>query len=79
MVAEIKIVDHEFTTGEELMFQGAKTGVVSLRAESIEQQGKPVSLARRGTFVGVKLSQTVRRNDKVYKMVPVEQLTNVQQ
>jgi putative protease len=79
MVAEIKIVDHEFTTDEELMFQGAKTGVVTLRVESIEQEGKPVNLARRGTFVGAKLSQAVRRNDKVYKMVPVEQLKNVQQ
>jgi len=79
MVAEIKVEANGFKTGDELMFQGPTTGVVSLVAESIEHQFKPVSEAPKNSFVGVKLSQRVRENDQVYQMVPVEELENVKQ
>jgi putative protease len=79
MVAEIKVEANSFKVGDELMFQGPTTGVISLLAESIEHQFQAVSEAPKNSFVGVKLSQKVRENDQVYLMLPVEELENVKQ
>ncbi|MGM0599224.1 MAG: U32 family peptidase [Candidatus Rifleibacteriota bacterium] len=79
MVAEIKVEGHSFKPGDTLMFQGNKTGVKNLTVESIEIEQKPVEMAERNSFVGVKLAQEVRRNDKVYMIVPVEEVKEVQQ
>lgn len=79
MVAEIKVEGAGFSAGDELMFQGSATGVISLRVESIEEAFKPVQQAARGSLVGVRLSGLVRENDQVYKMVPVEEVENAKQ
>lgn len=79
MVAEIKVEGSGFSAGDELMFQGSATGVVTLKAESIEEAFKPVMQAARGAIVGVRLSGLVRENDQVYKMVPVEEVENARQ
>ena len=79
MVAEIKVEGAGFSAGDELMFQGSATGVVTLKAESIEEAFKPVMQAARGALVGVRLSGLVRENDQVYKMVPVEEVENARQ
>lgn len=79
MVAEIKVEGAGFVAGEELMFQGSATGVINLKAESIEEAFKPAQKAERGSLVGVRLSGLVRENDQVYKMVPVEEVENARQ
>lgn len=79
MVAEIKVEGAGFSAGDELMFQGSATGVISLRVESIEEAFKPVQQATRGSLVGVRLSGLVRENDQVYKMVPVEEVESLKQ
>lgn len=79
MVAEIKVEGAGFSAGDELMFQGSATGVISLRVESIEEAFKPVQQAARGSLVGVRLSGLVRENDQVYKMVPVEEVESLKQ
>jgi putative protease len=73
-VAEIKVEGHEFKAGQELMFQGKTTGVLSQIAESIEIEGKTVEVAHQGISVGVKLSKPVKINDKVFIIVPIEEL-----
>ena len=78
MVAEIKVEGADFDSGQTLMFQGPTTGVVELQAESIEIEGKRLPVAKQGTFVGVKLNGIVRRNDKVFKIIPAEESQNVQ-
>ena len=79
MVAEIKVEGAGFSAGDELMFQGSATGVINLKAESIEEAFKPVQQAARGSLVGVRLSGLVRENDQVYKMVPVEEVESLKQ
>lgn len=78
-VAEIKVEGRDFNVGDELMFQGPKTGVKSLKAISIEDDGKPVTTARKGSVVGVKLSDVVRENDQVFMVVPVEEVKHLKQ
>ncbi|MBF0407899.1 MAG: U32 family peptidase [Candidatus Riflebacteria bacterium] len=70
MVAEIKVEATSFNTGQELMFQGPTTGVINLRAESIEYNFQKVNTAEKGTLVGVKLSEIVRINDLVFIQIP---------
>ncbi len=78
-VAEIKINNRGFNTGETLMFIGNTTGVKELEVISIEIDGKPSNTASKGDVVGVKLNEQVRENDQVYMMVPVEDVEHLKQ
>jgi U32 family peptidase len=64
--AEIRVESNEFAPGDEIMFQGATTGVFSQKVESIEINRKRVDRAIKGTFVAVKTGRRIRRGDKVY-------------
>jgi len=79
MVAEIKVEGSGFAQGDELMFQGNATGVLTQKVESIEEAFKPVSRAEKNSLVGVKLAQVVRENDQVYMMIPVDDVENARQ
>jgi hypothetical protein len=79
MVAEIKVEGSGFSQGDELMFQGNATGVLTQKVESIEEAFKPVSRAEKNSLVGVKLAQVVRENDQVYMMIPVDDVENARQ
>lgn len=78
-VAEIKVEARDFNVGDELMFQGPTTGVKTLKVISIEEDGKSVETARKGSVVGVKLSDVVRENDQVFMIVPVEEVKHLKQ
>jgi putative protease len=64
--AEIRVESTEFAPGDEIMFQGATTGVFSQKVESIEIHRQQVERARKGTSVAVKTGRQIRRGDKVY-------------
>ena len=78
-VAEIKVEGRNFQVGDELMFQGQTTGVKNLKVISIEENEKPVNIAKKGSLVGVKLSEIVRENDQVFMIVPVEEVKHLKQ
>ncbi len=78
-VAEIKVEGRNFKVGDELMFQGQTTGVKNLKVISIEENEKPVNIAKKGSLVGVKLSEIVRENDQVFMIVPVEEVKHLKQ
>ena len=78
-VAEIKVEGRDFKVGDELMFQGPTTGDKSLKVISIEENEKSVDVARKGTLVGVKLTEIVRENDQVFMIVPVEEVKHLKQ
>jgi putative protease len=63
---EIRVESTEFAPGDEIMFQGATTGVVAQKVESIEMHRQQVDRARKGTSVAVKTGRQIRRGDKVY-------------
>ncbi len=64
--AEIRVESNEFAPGDEIMFQGATTGVFSQKVESIEIDRIPVDRGCKGSLVAVKADRQVRRGDKVY-------------
>jgi putative protease len=79
MVAEIRVEGAGFARGDELMFQGNATGVLTQKVESIEEAFKQVDRAEKNSVVGVRLSQVVRENDQVYIMLPVDEVENARQ
>jgi U32 family peptidase len=70
-VAEIKIWD-DLAIGDEIMIQGETTGSINHVIESMEINNEKVSHVSKGENVAVAISQKVRANDFVYKLIPRE-------
>jgi U32 family peptidase len=67
-VAEIDIKSNNISTGDQLMFQGNKTGVITEKINSIESNHKKVKSAKSGDWIAIKTKNLVRKNDKVFKV-----------
>jgi len=65
-VAEIKIESGSIKIGDEIMFQGNKTGIFQQKVLSMEINGKKVSKSDSKNSVGIKTENIVRKNDKVF-------------
>ncbi len=65
-VARIKIFDHAFKVGDDIMFIGKNTPARAASVSQIEHRHKPRKKALKGEEVGVKLPFFVRQNDKVF-------------
>ena len=67
-VAAVEITDGTVSVGDTLHFLGHTTDFES-RVDSMQIEHKSVTEAKKGDSVGVKVSEKVRRGDKVYKKV----------
>ena len=68
-VAAVEITDGTVSVGDTLHFLGYTTDFES-RVSSMQIDHKPVTEVKTGDSVGIKVSEKVRENDKVYKIVP---------
>ncbi|MGD1987551.1 MAG: EF-Tu/IF-2/RF-3 family GTPase [Desulfobacterales bacterium] len=68
-VAAVEITDGSVSVGDTLHFLGYTTDFES-RVSSMQIEHKPVTKVEKGDSVGIKVSEKVRENDKVYKIVP---------
>ncbi len=67
-VAAIEITDGTVSVGDTLRFFGHTTDFESI-VHSMQIEHKSVTEAKQSDSVGVKVSEKVRRGDKVYKIV----------
>ena len=67
-VAEIAVQDTPFALGDELFIEGNATGFFRQKVESLQIESKPVSEAPSGVHVALRVSEPVRRGDKLYVM-----------
>ena len=67
-VAAVEITDGTVSLGDTLHFLGHTTNFES-KVASMQIEHKSVTEAKRGDSVGIKISETVRRGDKIYKVV----------
>jgi len=65
-VAEILLETDSLELGQNIMFQGNKTGVVEQNVKSMEIKNKKINKAKKGQKVGVKTNKKIRQNDKVF-------------
>ena len=71
-VAEVLVEAAPIKEGESLVWMGETTGVVEQRAEGLTLHEKVVQEVPQGVYCSIKVPQMLRRGDKLYKMVPVE-------
>ena len=67
-VAAIEITDGTLSVGDQIHFLGHTTELEST-VNSMQIEHKPVTEAKTGDTVGVKVSEKVRERDKVYKII----------
>ncbi|WP_299579054.1 peptidase U32 family protein [uncultured Sunxiuqinia sp.] len=73
-VAEFKMEAGKLQVGDEILITGPTTGVVEATVEEIRVDLKPVEETKRGERFSIKLGQTIRRSDKLYKIVPASEV-----
>ena len=71
-VAEFKVECSSIELGDKLAFVGPTTGYVEIVVSEIHTDDGLVEKAEKGTIVSIKVSNRIRENDKVYKIVKRE-------
>lgn len=70
-VAEIAVTASEIEKGERILITGPTTGVMYLDANEIRYDLNPVEKVEKGWNVSIPVTDKVRPNDKVFKLVTV--------
>jgi putative protease len=73
-VAEFKMETGKLEVGDHILITGPTTGVVEAKVEEIRVDLKPVETTKRGERFSIKLDQTIRRSDKLYKIVDASEV-----
>ena len=69
-VAEICIEGNALHTGDEILVTGPATGVYEDRVREVRVELQNVEEAEKGTLCSIPVQAKLRRNDKVYRLVP---------
>jgi putative protease len=72
-IAEICIETQELALHDNLLIIGPTTGVHEEEIRELRVNEQPVAKATKGDFCSLPVSTTVRRGDKVYKWITVEE------
>ena len=67
-VAAVKVTGGNIKKGDVLRFSGHTTEF-SEEVTSMEVNNQPVEEAKAGDFIGLKVKERVRENDKVFKVI----------
>ena len=78
-VAEVLVEAAPIDEGEQLMWMGETTGVVEMPAEGLVLREQVVKHIPQGVYFSIKVPCRLRRGDKLYKMVPAEQVASLLQ
>ena len=67
-VAAVEITSGKISVGDTLHYKGATTDFKA-KLNSIQIEHESVSNAKKGNSIGIKISEKVRKMDKVYKVL----------
>lgn len=70
-VAEILMESHALNIQDEILILGPSTGVYEDNVQEIRVNLQQVNTAQKGSICSIPTHSTVRRNDKVYRLIPV--------
>jgi len=70
-VAEFQLESNELAIGDDILITGPTTGVIELKLEEIHVDRKSVDKAVKGDCFSIKLDKMIRRSDKLFKIVVV--------
>lgn len=74
-VAEIKLENGDLEKGDMILITGPTTGVIEMTAGEIRVDLMETARALKGEFCSVKVSESVRRSDKVFKWIDTPELS----
>jgi len=69
-VAEFLLEAQSLSVGDEILITGDTTGAYEDIVKEIRVQLQPVDKVDKGTYFSIKTSELIRRNDKLFKIVP---------
>ncbi len=72
-VAEITMKADTLSLGDEVLLIGETTGVVETVIKEIRKDYKTTDTAEKGDIISIAVPEKVRRNDKLYKLIVVEE------
>ena len=73
-VAEFLIEASEIKVGDKLLITGPTTGAMYVTLDEARVDLKPVGVVKKGVHVSFKVSDRIRPSDRLYRMVPAEEL-----
>lgn len=73
-VAEIKLENGDLKCGDDILIIGPSTGVVEIKTGEIRVDLKETEKALKGELCSIKVSDYLRRSDKVYRWVDSDEL-----
>ena len=73
-VAEFLIEAAEIKVGDKLLITGPTTGAMYVTLEEARVDLKPVDVVKKGVHVSFKVPDRIRPSDRLYRMVPAEEL-----
>ncbi|MFV0290188.1 MAG: peptidase U32 family protein [Mangrovibacterium sp.] len=68
-VAEFKMESGELSVGDKIIITGPTTGLIEMQLDEIRVNLKPVEKAVKGDLFSIKVSDKVRRSDRLYRLV----------
>ncbi len=71
-VAEFLLEAQYLSVGDEILITGETTGAYEDVVEEIRVKLEPVDKVEKGTYFSMKTNELIRRNDKLFKIVPTE-------
>ena len=73
-MAEFLIEATEIKVGDKLLITGPTTGAMYVDLEEARVDLKPVDVVKKGQHVSFKVPARIRPSDKLYRMVPSEEI-----
>ena len=73
-VAEFLLEAQTLSVGDEILVTGETTGAYEDVVEEVRVDLNPVETVEKGTYFSIKTKDVVRRNDKLFKIVPSDEL-----
>jgi U32 family peptidase len=73
-IGQFKIEAQQLKVGDQILITGPTTGVIETTVTSMRVEDMDVELAARGSEVTFKIDQMIRASDKLYKVVPSEEV-----
>ena len=73
-MAEFLIEAAEIKVGDKLLITGPTTGAMYVNLEEARVNLKPVDVVKKGVHVSFKVPDRIRPSDKLYRIVPAEEL-----
>ncbi len=73
-VAEITMETGAVSVGDEIYIIGPSTGIIRQQIKEIRTDLKNTNTTQKGNISSIPVSNTVRRNDKVYKIITIKEL-----